>query len=225
MLARDGGELEVHVAPVLPAAEKRMGRRRARGSVIARSTGRARVPLRERFVLASPGPSLVPSNDELFVGDVERARDVTVVGELHEPRDDGHLCFRSPRRVYRLDDAAVNGARSPRPRPKSLRGKASGGRTCVLHHEVDPYFAEIGAESQKSTTARDGKKMPFSPTAKRGLWQTTRAVRRQRFFGASESAPRSTRPAQPHRAASRRRKVARRAETDLIASIRSRKED
>ena len=126
MLARDGGELEVHVAPVLPAAGKRRGRARAGQSSRGPREGSRSPPRAFRFVLRVSA-SLVPSDDELFVGDVERARDVTVVGELHEPRDDGHLCFRSPRRGYRLDDAAVNGARSPRPRPKSLRGKASGG--------------------------------------------------------------------------------------------------
>ena len=98
VLARDGGELEVHVAPVLPAAGKRRGRARADQSSRGPPGGLA-FPFASVSSLLRVSASVVPSDDELFVGDVERARDVTVVGELHEPRDDRHLRFRSPRRL------------------------------------------------------------------------------------------------------------------------------
>lgn len=113
------------------------------GSVIARSTGRSRVPLRERFGLRLG--SVVPSNDELFVGDVERACDVTVVGELHEPRDDaGHLCFRSPRRWVPSRRRGGEWRAVPAGSPEVVvRNKRGGKKRLFWHHEETKFDCAI----------------------------------------------------------------------------------
>ena len=138
VLARDGGELEVHVASVLPAAGTG-GKGDGRVSHRAVDGEESRSPPR---AFRSPRlGSVVPSNDELFVGDVERARDVTVVGELHEPRDDaGHLCFRSPRRWVPSRRRGGEWRAVPAGSPEVVvRNKTGGEEAFVWHHEETKF--------------------------------------------------------------------------------------
>ena len=95
--ARDGGVLEVHVAPVLPARVGSFGAR----SVSHLATGRiVRGAAREGIpaCVAQPQPprdGRAPPDDELLVGDVEGASDLAPRAELNQlTHDAGHRVCR-----------------------------------------------------------------------------------------------------------------------------------
>jgi len=94
---RDGGELEVYIAPVL-SARGRNEARDADGSVTPWwRSGRGPTPWwRNEWRVSGKAKRLVPSNDELLLRDVVSAIDVAAVAELHELSDDAsHPSFRS----------------------------------------------------------------------------------------------------------------------------------
>ena len=105
------------------------------GSVIARSSGRSRVPLRERFGLRVSRPSYRPMTSSLSATSNVRATSPSSVSCTSLATTLDIFAFVHRGVGYRLDDAAVNGALSPRALPKSLC-ETRGNKRFIWHHEV-----------------------------------------------------------------------------------------